>query len=135
MKNILSIQTPAEKQAADLKSDYGLKNHGLTNMRQVYWNLPTEALYEEATFRGEGQISVHGPLVVNSGRHTARAAGDKFVVVNATTEDATWWGENNKPFTSEKFEELLAIPLGDKQARLELEKPNPNLTSGLKALI
>ena len=46
--NILDIKTPAQAQAPALKSDYGLENLGLSNLNQVYWNLGTEALYEEA---------------------------------------------------------------------------------------
>ena len=42
MNNILNIKTPAESEAGALKSDYGLDNHGLTNLRKTYWNLPTE---------------------------------------------------------------------------------------------
>ena len=47
MNNLLDIKTPAQAQANALKSDYGLDNIGLTNLGQVYWNLPIEALYEE----------------------------------------------------------------------------------------
>ncbi|MCA9978218.1 MAG: hypothetical protein KC413_20800, partial [Anaerolineales bacterium] len=60
MNNILNIKTPAEGQASALKSDYDLENHGLRNWRQVYWNLPTEALYEEVVFRGEGRTTKMG---------------------------------------------------------------------------
>ena len=51
MNNILDIKTPAQSEAQALKSDYGLDNLGLSNLRMAYWNLPTEALYEEITFR------------------------------------------------------------------------------------
>ena len=51
MNNILDIKTPAEPQASELRSDFGLENHGLTNLRKAYWNLPGEALYEEVIFR------------------------------------------------------------------------------------
>jgi hypothetical protein len=34
-----------------------LKTTALTNIRKAYWNLPTESLYEEAVFRGEGPKS------------------------------------------------------------------------------
>ena len=57
MNNILNIKTPAEAQADAIKSDFGLENIGLSNLRKIYWNLPTEALYEEIIFRGEAQIS------------------------------------------------------------------------------
>ena len=60
MINLLDIKTPAQAQAAALKSDYGLDNHGLSNLGGVYWNLPTEALYEEIVFRREGTITRDG---------------------------------------------------------------------------
>ena len=104
--NLLNIKTPAEEQASSLKSDYDLKNHGLTNLRNVYWNLPTEAIYEEVVFRGEGNITKMGAFVVETGTHTARAAQDKFVVREPTTEEHIWWGEYNRPISPEKFEEL-----------------------------
>ncbi|HEY4723972.1 MAG TPA: phosphoenolpyruvate carboxykinase (ATP), partial [Anaerolineae bacterium] len=93
MNNLLNIKTPAEDQAAALKSDYGLDNLGLTNLRKVYWNLTTEALYEEIAFRGEGRISHLGPIIANTGKHTGRSASDKFVVKEPTTEEHVWWGQ------------------------------------------
>ncbi|MEJ2484758.1 MAG: phosphoenolpyruvate carboxykinase (ATP) [Anaerolineales bacterium] len=115
--NLLNIKTPAEDQADALSSDYSLKNHGLTNLRKVYWNLPTESLYEEAIFRKEGHISKLGALVVNSGKHTARAAQDKFVVREPSTEDNIWWGEYNRPISPAKFEEIYNRMLGFLQGR------------------
>lgn len=117
MNNLLNITTPAQSEAKVLKSDYGLKNHGLTNLNVVYWNIPTEALYEEITFRREGRISHLGPVLVDSGVHTARAANDKFIVREATTEDHIWWGEYNRPYSSEKFNELFSRLQGFVQGR------------------
>lgn len=108
MKNLLNIKTPAEEQARELRSDFGLDNHGLTNLRAAYWNLPSEALYEEIIFRGEGNISHLGPILVYTGKHTARAANDKFIVREPTTEEHIWWGQYNRPFSREKFEELYS---------------------------
>ena len=62
MNNLLNIKTPAEGQAKDLKPDFGLEHLGLSNLRLVYWNLPAEALYEEAIFRGEGHLSASRPV-------------------------------------------------------------------------
>ena len=117
MNNLLDIKTPTEAQAAALKSDYGLDNLGLMNLRKVYWNLPTEALYEEIVFRGEAKISRLGPVVVNTGKHTARAANDKFVVREPSTESQIWWGQYNRPFSSEKFDELFGRLQGFLQGR------------------
>ncbi len=117
MNNLLNIKTPAEAQAAALKSDYGIDNLGLSNLRKVYWNLPTEALYEEAIFRGEGKITQLGPFVTNTGQHTARAANDKVIVREPTTEGHIWWGQYNRPYSTEKFNDLFNRVQGFLQGR------------------
>jgi phosphoenolpyruvate carboxykinase (ATP) len=117
MNNLLNIKTPAESVAQIRKADYNLSNHGVTNLRLAYWNLATEALYEEAVFRGEGATVVGGPFVAFTGKHTARSANDKFVVRETASEGHIWWGQYNRPFSSEKFEELYARLLGFMQGR------------------
>jgi phosphoenolpyruvate carboxykinase (ATP) len=108
MSKYLEFNTPALKDAKTLASDYKLENHGLTYLDNVYWNLPESALYEEIIFRNEGKIVDGGPVIVNTGKHTARAAADKFVVKEESTENKIWWGVYNRPFSSEKFNALLA---------------------------
>ncbi len=115
--NLLNIKTPAQDQAHALKADYGLSNHGLGNLRQSYWNLPSEALYEEIVFRGEGRISTRGALVVNSGKHNARAAQDKFIVREPDSEDHIWWGEYNRPISAAQFTDTLNRLQGFLQGR------------------
>lgn len=117
MNIYLDVQSPAVKEAGKLASNYGLANHGLVNLRRTYWNLPTPALYEESIFRSEGSLSHLGPLVVNTGKHTARAAADKFVVREESTESKIWWGEYNRPFTGEGFSALLTRLQGYLQGR------------------
>ena len=117
MNNILNIKTPAQGEAGAVKSDYGLDNHGISNLRMAYWNLPTEALYEEITFRQEARICHMGPIVANTGKHTARSANDKFIVKEPSTEEKIWWGQYNRPFSQEKFNELYSRLLGFLQGR------------------
>jgi phosphoenolpyruvate carboxykinase (ATP) len=117
MNNILNIKTPAEFHANGLQCDYGIENQGLTNIRKVYWNLPSEALYEEAIFRQEGKIAKHGAFVVDTGRHTARAANDKVIVRESSSEEHIWWGEYNRPYSPEKFNELFNRVQGFLQGR------------------
>ena len=117
MNNILNIKTPAEAQADAIKGDFGLENIGLMNFHKVYWNLTTEALYEEIIFRGEAQISQKGPIIVNTGKHTARAANDKFIVCESTTEQNVWWGQYNRPYATQKFDELYSRLQGYLQGR------------------
>ncbi len=104
----LEFKTPATKEAKELSSAYTLKNHGLLHLDRVFWNLPESALYEEIVFRNEGHIASDGPVVVNTGVHTARAAADKFMVMEHSTRDSIWWGEYNRPITAEKFNMILA---------------------------
>lgn len=50
MSKYLEFNTPASKEAMELASDFRLKHQGLTYLDRVYWNLPDEALIEEAYF-------------------------------------------------------------------------------------
>ncbi len=117
MKHLLDIKTPAEPLAEARKPAYGLENHGISNLRQAYWNLSTEALYEEAVFRGEGAIARGGAYVVNTGKHTARSANDKFLVREDPSQENVWWGQYNRPMAPEKFDGLYDRLLGFIQGR------------------
>ena len=104
----LGLKTPCEGQADFSASEFKLHNHGLVNLRKIYWNLPEEALYEESIFRKESRMTKHGALAVNTGKHTARAAGDKFVVKEPNSEHDIWWGQYNVPFSQKKFSDVLS---------------------------
>ena len=117
MNNLLNIKTPAESIAQLRKAEYNLSNQGVSNLRLAYWNLTTEALYEEATFRNEGAIVAGGPFVANTGKHTARSANDKFVVRETDSEGNVWWGVYNRPIAADKFEVLYDRMLGFLQGR------------------
>jgi phosphoenolpyruvate carboxykinase (ATP) len=112
MNNLFKIPTPAAAQAGVLKSDYGLENHGFAGTGLVYWNLPAEALVEEMVFRGEAKMTRHGAIVAHTGKHTGRSANDKFVVRESSTEGHIWWGQYNRPFSTDKFNELYARMMG-----------------------
>jgi phosphoenolpyruvate carboxykinase (ATP) len=114
---IIDVKTPALKEAMALKAEYSLSNYGFRNLNNVYWNLPAESLYEEAIFRSEGSISLQGPFVVNTGKHTARAANDKFVVQEPTSQSHVWWGEYNRPFNVDKFNAVFQRMQGFLQGR------------------
>jgi len=107
MSKYLEFNTPAIKEAKVLASDFRLKDQGLTHLDRVYWNLPDEALYEEIVFRNEGKISKQGPILVDTKPHTARAAADKFVVQEDSTKDKIWWGVYNRPFSTEKYNQVM----------------------------
>ena len=108
MSKYLDVLTPASKEAKELASDYGLINHGLKYLDRVYWNLPESALYEESIFRNESHLASEGPLIANTGKHTARSAADKFIVREESTESNIWWGVNNRPLSLEKFNVMMS---------------------------
>ena len=87
-------------------SHYGLENHGIKNVANVYWNASTPTLYEEAVRRCEGRLAHLGPLVVRTGEHTGRAPNDKFIVKEPFSADKVWWGKINRPMDPANFETL-----------------------------
>jgi len=117
MNNVLNIKTPSDAIAQTRKADFNLSNHGVGNLRLAYWNLTTEALHEEAVFRGEGLTVAGGPFAAHTGKHTARSANDKFVVRHVDSEKNIWWGTYNRPFENGKFDALYARMLGFLQGR------------------
>ncbi len=117
MNPYYDFPSPASKEADATASCYGLQNHGLTNLRKIYWNLPAGALYEESVFRAEARVAHLGPLVVRTGKHTARAAADKFVVMEPNNASHIWWGQYNRPYNPEAFSQLLTRLQGFLQRR------------------
>jgi len=107
MSNTTNIKTPAESAAEARKADYDLSNHGVGHARLAYWNLPAEALHEEAIYRGEGATVAGGPFVAHTGKHTGRSPKDKFVVRHVDSENHVWWGAHNQPIDGAKFDGLL----------------------------
>ena len=69
----------------------------------VHRNLGSPELVESAVGSGEGLLSRDGAFVVSTGKHTGRAAQDKFIVRDAETENNIWWGQTNVPMTPEHF--------------------------------
>jgi len=115
--NPLDVKTPAQGEAGALASDFKLANHGITNLRCAYWNLPSEALYEEIAFRGEGRVTRGGAVVCSTGKHSSRSAQDKFIAREPSSEGQIWWGEYNRPISAEKFDEIYGRLLGFLQGR------------------
>jgi phosphoenolpyruvate carboxykinase (ATP) len=84
---------------------HSLAAQGIETAATIHPNLTSEELTAAALERGEGRRAKHGPLVVETGKHTGRSAKDKFIVRNAETEDTVWW-DNNASMTPEHFAAL-----------------------------
>lgn len=86
----------------------GMQTHTTFPIRepgQIHMNSSRDELFNLAIERKEGVRAANGAFAVNTGAHTGRSAQDKFVVLNATTQDDIWW-ESNKAMTPEQFELL-----------------------------
>jgi phosphoenolpyruvate carboxykinase (ATP) len=83
-----------------------LEAHGISNVKEVNWQLPTSALYEKIVSRGEGLIAHLGPMVVRTGVYTGRSPKDKFIVHEPSSAPHIHWGAENQPLAVEKFDLL-----------------------------
>ncbi len=89
-------------------SKIGLEQQGYCTNAAQHWNLGTAPLIELAVARREGLLSKHGAFVVETGKHTGRSANDKFIVRDAVTDTAIWWGKTNKAITPAQFAAIKA---------------------------
>ncbi|WP_292972460.1 phosphoenolpyruvate carboxykinase [Novosphingobium sp.] len=87
---------------------YPLDKQGFATNATIFANLGTAPLVEHALQRGEGQLTKHGALLVDTGKFTGRSVKDKFVVRDAITEDQINWGAINQPMTGEHWANLKA---------------------------
>ena len=84
---------------------HSLADQGIATNATIYANLGSDELTRHALDNGEGRKAKHGPLVVETGKHTGRSAKDKFIVRDAETEETVWW-DNNASMTPEHFAAL-----------------------------
>lgn len=85
-----------------------IEEKGLRNIREIFYNYGTPALYEQVVRRREGLLAHMGPIVVRTGDHTGRSPNDKFLVEEETSEKNIWWGKVNKSMTEEQYNRLFA---------------------------
>jgi len=72
----------------------------------AFWNLSPAELVEKTLLLGQGSLSEHGALAVDTGKFTGRSPKDRFIVKDDTTANTVDWGDINIPFDSDKFDAL-----------------------------
>jgi phosphoenolpyruvate carboxykinase (ATP) len=86
---------------ADLAESIGLSQTG-----DQFWNLTPAELVEDCIILGEGMLTDTGALAIETGEFTGRSPKDRFIVRDAVTENAVWWGDVNIGFEPAKFDAL-----------------------------
>ena len=81
---------------------------GPREVMTIHANLGTAALVEHAIERGEGKLTRHGALLVDTGKFTGRSVKDKYIVRDAVTENTINWGAINQPMAGEHWNNLKA---------------------------
>ncbi|NPD69905.1 phosphoenolpyruvate carboxykinase (ATP) [Lichenicola cladoniae] len=95
-----------------------LDGTGLHAARHIYANEKPARLTALALQRGEVTLSEDGAIVANTGEHTGRSVQDKFVVDEAATTDAVWWGKVNNRLSEGNFSRLCATVRGYLQGQV-----------------
>jgi phosphoenolpyruvate carboxykinase (ATP) len=97
-----------------------LSAQGFETSAKIRANLGTPALVEAALERGEGKLTKHGALLVETGKFTGRSVKDKYIVRDAATESTINWGVINQPMSPEHFANLKADFLAHLKGQEEL---------------
>ncbi len=81
---------------------------GVLHRENVFRNLSSGQLAEQAIRRGEAEFASNGALAATTGKRTGRSPKDKFIVKDAATADKVAWGTVNQPFSPPQFEALYS---------------------------
>ncbi|MBV6644578.1 MAG: phosphoenolpyruvate carboxykinase (ATP) [Cyclobacteriaceae bacterium] len=82
------------------------------SVKEAHWNLTKTELIEEAVKNREGHLTSSGALMCDTGKFTGRSPKDRFIVKDDKTANTVWWGDINKPISTEHFDLLLNKMLG-----------------------
>ena len=83
-----------------------LENFGI-NPKSVYRNLSVEKLVEISTQKNESILTSSGSLSVKTGKYTGRSPQDRYIIYDDETHETVDWGNVNRQFPSEKFNQLF----------------------------
>lgn len=77
----------------------------MTSRTETVDPIPAQ-LIERALQRGEAHLTQTGALYTTTGRRTGRSPADRYIVKDATTDNAVDWGVVNQPIDAERFNAL-----------------------------
>ena len=83
-----------------------LRNLGIKTTGDQFWNLSSDDLAKKTVELKQGVFADNGAIAINTGEFTGRSPKDRFIVKDATTENAVDWNAINLPFSTEDFDKL-----------------------------
>ncbi|MBL6876043.1 MAG: phosphoenolpyruvate carboxykinase (ATP), partial [Chitinophagales bacterium] len=83
-----------------------LMNLGIKTTGKQFWNLSSDDLAKKTIELKQGVFADNGAIAINTGEFTGRSPKDRFIVKDATTENAVDWNAINLPFSTEDFDKL-----------------------------
>ncbi len=83
-----------------------LEKLGLSEVKDVRYNLGKAELITQAILDGEGVLSDSGALVVNTSPYTGRSPNDKYLINNGDPD--LWYASGTESLTEEQFSHLHA---------------------------
>ena len=85
----------------------GIKDLGLEEIGEVYYNLDYETLHKHEVKKKEGEVSENGTFMVDTGIFTGRSPKDKYFVNQPPSNNHIAWGSINQPVSKAVFDELF----------------------------
>ncbi len=104
----------------ELAAKLDLAQYGITGVKEVFYNLTYDELYEHETdpsLEGydRGFVTNTGAVNVDTGIFTGRSPKDKYIVREETSEHNVWWAapgrksSDNKPVSEETWGKLAKL--------------------------
>jgi phosphoenolpyruvate carboxykinase (ATP) len=104
----------------ELGKKVDLAQYGLAHVKEVYYNLSYDELYEHETnpaLEGyeKGFVTNTGAVNVDTGIFTGRSPKDKYIVRESTSENNVWWANpgrkssDNKPISEDTWTKLVGL--------------------------
>jgi len=93
------------KSSKNFSKSISLDSYGINNAK-INYQLSPDELHQITLDKNLGVEASSGALAINTGKFTGRSPQDRFIVKDDITKDKVWWGDINKPFDSEKFDQL-----------------------------
>ncbi len=104
--DISNIKLASKKYSYINPYEAWLKDLGIENKKNIFWNLSSTELVDHAIKYENTQFSITGALICDTGKFKGRSPKDRYIVKESETSHNIWWGDYNQSITEEVFDSL-----------------------------